>query len=39
MQAHIKKYFEKIEEHMVCPITYVKFKDPVLTEDGTTYER
>ena len=24
---------------MVCPITYVKFKDPVLTEDGITYEK
>lgn len=28
-----------VEEHFVCPITRVRFEDPVVAEDGATYER
>lgn len=36
----IKKLFKnQIPKEFLCPITYEIFVDPVMTEDGVTYER
>lgn len=36
----LKKHFtDKVPPDFICPITTMIFKDPVMTEDGNTYER
>lgn len=34
-----KKFFDDMHAHLICPITHEFMIDPVLAEDGNTYER
>jgi len=37
--GELSKALGKMDEHLLCPITRCVFEDPVILEDGFTYER